>query len=216
MYWTCENWALARVPARSRGLGGSKNHQSSMFFQVSILDVFFEGAFSIFLRFWEPQGSPWCSKMAPKCHGKTSNSGPNSGKWSRGGPRVPLGVIWDAIWSDFRCILDECWWGKPWKSAALCWVESWTFFVVFCKYWLVVIERVQYMCCNRPTLFICIFGRLWNSLPLYSEGLHCGLLNEFSTYVATFLRNCSVFLLFGVEAVADISPEFCVCVATTP
>ena len=112
----------------------------------------------------------------------------------------------------FRWILIR----RTMKVCSTMLVESWTFFVVFCKYWLVVIERVQYMCCNRPTLFICIFGRLWNSLPLYSEGLHCGLLNEFSTYVATFLRNCSVFLLFEVEAVADISPEFCVCVATTP
>ena len=120
MYWTCENWALARVPARSRGLGGFQ--KSSIFDVFSGIDsrrVFWRCFFD-FLRFWEPQGSPWCSKMAPKCHGKTSNSGPNSGKWSRGGPRVPLGVILDAIWSYFRCILDEFWWGKPWKSAALC------------------------------------------------------------------------------------------------
>ena len=33
------------------GLEGSSVTTFSMFFQVSILDVFFEGAFSIFLRF---------------------------------------------------------------------------------------------------------------------------------------------------------------------
>ena len=57
-------------------------------------------------------------------------------------------------------------------------------------------------------------------LFVYSVGfeIHCPFILRVSLvdYFATFLRNCSVFLLFGVEAVADISPEFCVCVATTP